>query len=691
VFKMRDLEHGDKQSFQMQDLQDEGSSADSVTADDFDFTETYAHEFKAKEPWSKQKVGLFFKNNAGIISFTILFATILIVCGLLIWDLTWKAWYALGVLLFTLVFLVKEIYPPEFVLVCGMALLVVATVITPQESLSGFSNTGVATIAVLFVVAKGIEESKVLNFVIKYVLRSPNSLVMAQLRLLIPVAVFSAFMNNTPIVAMMIPVVQSWGTRCGFPPSYMLMPLSYAAILGGTCTLIGTSTNLIVAALANAEGIPVGLFDISVIGVPVLICGLIYILIFSRILLPKNENPVDYIKNARKYTAAVEVKKNSIVVGKSIEEAGLRNLPGVYLFQINRKKEDGGHQVLAAPSSDTILVEGDILYFTGVVDMMREVYNIEGLEPATNQVKKIAGPRSKRCLVEAVISSQSPLVGLTVKQSRFRTKYNAAIVAVHRHGTQLHTKIGDIELHSGDVLLLEANRIFLKYHKNDSNFALVSELADHSVVPHTNVYRMIFTVGMAAVMVLVSTFSTYTMVGLFAAGLFVACLFIVTKMVSLKKAKEAISMDLLTIIAAAFALGIALDKTGAASSIAESLLNVFGVAGPLGVLFGLYLSVAFLSAVISNAAAVTLMFPVAADFASSSPGLEKAMVLVLMMAGSSSFATPIGYQTNIMVTGPGGYQFGDFLRFGLPLTGISMVVTCLLAYVLFAIVGFGAA
>lgn len=402
---------------------------------------------------------------------------VLIVCGASIWsELTWQGWIAVSVVAMVLVLLISDTYVPEFTMMLGVVILLITTVVNVQEALAGFSSSGVATIAVLFIVAKGIELSGVLKYVLRYVLKRPKWLFMAQIRLLIPVAVLSAFTNNTPIVAMMVPLVQSWCRQTGLHASKLLMPLSFATIMGGTCTLIGTSTNLVVISLledSEFSDTQIGFFEVGILGLPVTICGFIYILLFSNLLLPvRSVGAESFAKHPREYTAAVRVREKSPTVGKTMEEAGLRHLPNVYLMEIQR--ESG--EILPAPPSTTILNAGDLLYFVGVISHMTAVYEVDGLEPAgSDQVQKLANVKH-HILCEAVIGNQFPYIGLTVAESQFRTRYNAAIISVHRSGERINQKIGEITLKTGDTLLIETSQNFIDTYKDSSHFFLTSRV-----------------------------------------------------------------------------------------------------------------------------------------------------------------------------------------------------------------------
>ena len=563
-----------------------------------------------------------------------------------------------------------------------MTFLMLMQVIPVKEALSGFSSEGVISIGVLFVVAKAMEINNSLEVFIKHVLRHPTRMWDAQLRMMAPVALLSGFMSNTPLVAMMIPVVLDWTHRLRFPASKFLIPLSYASVLGGCSTIIGTSTNLIVANLAEEANpdLVLGFFEIGYIGIPNMVVCLIYILIASPYLLPTNTTNMDeFLQNPREFTSAVRVSPDETgpLHGKSIAEAGLRGLTGVFLFEVQR-----GNETFPAPDETFLLQANDILYFSGLVETMPMVYTVPGLEPEDSQLAKVTGRLRNRVLVELVVAPNSPLVGQTVRESRFRSRYNAAIIAIHRRGVRLRQSIGSVKLQAGDTLLAEANKYFTKYHMQDQDFAMVTQLAGKSVYKKQRVWKTVSTVLILVAMVAVTTAGVIELV---AAAFGAACLLLALRCIKARDASMAVQGELLVLIAASFSIGRAMELSGAASVIAESLMTVLEPLGALGILGGVYLITTVMTEVISNAATVTLMFPIAWAMAAvpGSGATEKAVVYTLMMAGSSSFCTPIGYQTNLMVMGPGGYKFSDYAKIGLPLNLISMISTVGLAILIF--------
>jgi di/tricarboxylate transporter len=586
----------------------------------------------------------------------------------------------LAVLTVVFVALVRSRVGPDIVLLGGLTLLLVVPlpdgaggwrvgVLDAKEALAGLSNPGLVTVGALFVVAAGVRETGVIDALARGALGSPRTLRRALTRIMLPVIGFSAFLNNTPVVAMMIPAVRDWSRKLGIAPSKLMLPLSYAAIFGGTCTLIGTSTNLVVSGLVEQETTlgTLGIFEIAWLGVPCACFGALFVIVFGPKLLPDRGSAASRLRDAREYTAEMLVPSASALAGRTVEGAGLRALPGAYLVEIERSGE-----LIAAPGPQQVLYEGDRLVFTGVVESIKDLQTIRGLLPATNQIFKLDQPRQSRSLVEAVVSSTSPLIGRTIKAARFRTLYNAVIIAVARNGERVAGKVGEIEVQPGDTLLLEAPPQFVEQHRNDRDFFLVSQLEDSSPRRHQHARSaIVILLGMVVA-------SATGVLSMLHASLLAAGLMLIARCTSTKAARDSVDWSVLLVIAAAFGLGTAIEKSGLAASAISGVLDV-ARGSPLAVLAAMYLVTTVLTEVISNNAAVALVFPVAIGAAERLGVNLEPFVYSLMLAGSASFSTPIGYQTNLMVMGPGGYRFVDYLRIGVPLNVGLGVVTVTLA------------
>jgi di/tricarboxylate transporter len=588
--------------------------------------------------------------------------------------MVWEAVFALGVIAVMTFALLRGLARPDTALLGGLAVFMTMGLFserfpTPAVLVAGFGNEGLAAIAVLFVVATGLSQTGAMGLVTQPLLGRPRTLLGAQTRLMAPVATLSAFVSNTPIVAMFTPVVADWCRKSRLQPGKLFIPLSYAAVLGGTCSLIGTSTNIYIYGWLNeALKQRMGMFTIGLVGVPAAVAGIAYVLIVSRRLLPAGATPEQHAGDAREYTVEMLVETGSSIDGTSIEKAGLRRLPGSYLMEIERS----GERITAVPP-EQILHGGDRLIFVGIIDSVRDLQKIRGLVPATDQVFKVSDSRTDRVLIEAVVSDQSPLVGKTVREGRFRTVYNAVIIAVRRGGERIRRKIGDIVLRPGDTLLIEAHPRFVERHRNSLDFYLTSAVADSQPLRHDRAYLAIaILVGMIAAV-------SSGLLGLLNASLVAATLMILFGCCSTVEARRNINWRILLAMGAAMGIGATLASTGAAEVIAEGVLVATRGLGPRGVLAGLYLIALLFNMMIGHAGAAALAYPIAQAVAVQQGIDPMALVIGIMMAASADFANPISYPTHLMVYGAGGYQFSDFVRVGLPLNLIVMTVTVLLA------------
>ncbi|HVX14338.1 MAG TPA: SLC13 family permease [Pirellulales bacterium] len=586
--------------------------------------------------------------------------------------------------------------PPDLVLVGGVALLLLAGVLDPREALAGLGNEAMVTVGILYVVGAGVRQTGGVDWIAQRLFGRPTSTQSAVVRLMLPTAALSAFMNNTPLVAMLIPAVADWSKMHRISPSKLMIPLSYAAILGGTCTLIGTSTNLVVDGQLKEEAkrriaagvksgltesaaaeqfrqetkLPpggLGMFDITWVGLPAALIGCGFMVLMATWLLPDRRPAMSNLDDPRSYTIEMLVEPDSPLVGKTIEDAGLRHLPGAYLVEVDR---DGF--VMAAVGPGERLRSNDRLVFVGVVDSVIDLQKIRGLVPATDQVFKLTAPRSSRCLIEAVVSNSCPLVGKTIRDGRFRSIYNAAVIAVARNGERINKKIGDIALRPGDTLLLEAHPSFVDQQRNSRDFFLVSRLEDSQPPRHD---RALLAVGFLVLMVLIASL---TSAGMFKAALVAAGLMIATRCCSISLARRSIDWEVLLAIAASFAIGAALEKTKAAQLIADNMIGL-AQGNAWASLAVVYLVTLIATELITNNAAAALVFPMAIATARGLEVSAMPFVIVVMMAASAGFATPIGYQTNLMVYGPGGYRFSDYVKVGVPLDLLIGVVTVSLA------------
>jgi di/tricarboxylate transporter len=586
-----------------------------------------------------------------------------------------EAWVTLGLVGVVLALLLGTRWPADMVMLGGLTMTLVVPVpqngtwrfgvLSASDALIGFSNEGMITVAALFVVAHGLRDTGAIAMVSEHLLGRPKSLRGGLLRMMVPAGMASAFLNNTPIIAILMPAVLDWAKKHQLAASHLLIPLSYATILGGTCTLIGTSTNLVVHGLLVSEmRLPgLGMFDLCWVGIPVAIVGFAFLVVAAPWLLPDRRPPISELDDPRQYTLDMLVEPNSPLVGRTIEEAGLRHLPGAFLMEIER-----GTEVIVAVPPNEVLQANDRLVFVGVVDSVVDLQKVRGLVPATNQVFKLDSPRPRRCLIEAVVSDSCPVVGRTIREGRFRTRYTAVVIAVARNGVRLSGKIGDIRLRAGDTLLLEASPEFVDRQRNNRDFYLVSPIQGSWPLHYE---RAPLAMAILAGMVVTVSLGWFSMLQ---SALMASMLMILTRCCTAAGARRSIDWSILMVIAAAFGLGRALQVSQAAETVAGYLMNLVGN-HELAVLAAVYLATLVTTAFITNNAAAVLMFPIAMAAAQRIDAQPMPFAIIVIMAASAGFATPIGYQTNLMVYGPGGYRFTDFARIGLPLTLLVGVVT----------------
>ena len=571
--------------------------------------------------------------------------------------------------------------PADMTLLTGLAALLVYGAYDPagedhaggvsvEDGLAGFANPGVLTVAALFVLADGLHRTGALLAGRAFAGSSPEPAVRAACAM-IPSAILSAFLNNTTVVAVMMPIINDWCRKHRISVSHLFLPLSYATILGGTCTLIGTSTTIVInSKLAPADQI--SMFELAAVGVPITLLGIAAIAGLTGWLLPQRKPAFTPMDDPREYTVEMTVEPGSPLVGKSIEAAGLRHLPGMYLMEINR---DGA--VIPAVGSSTVLQANDQLVFVGVVESVVDLQRIPGLKPATDQMFKLDSPRAHRRLVEAVVSTSYPFLRMTVRESMFRSHYNAAIIAVNRDGVRLSGRIGDIRLQPGDTLLLEASAGFVASQRNSRHFFLVSEVEDSAPVrhEHATLARAITLLFIVAVSLL-AWFDVKDAPLL--AALPCALLMILLRCSRASEARRSIDWSVILVMGAGIGIGAAMDASRTDEFLIRNLTGALGD-NPHVILAAVFTIASLLTNMITAKAAAIVTLQIA-DAAAASLGVSMAPFAIAVIIGcAGSFATPYGYQTNMMVYGPGGYRSSDYLRLGIPLTILTGIITLIIA------------
>lgn len=566
--------------------------------------------------------------------------------------------------------LVRDMVAPSIAVLSATIALLVLGVIDADRAFAGFSNPAPITVAALFVLARAVEKTGALQPLLRATLARASGERWGLLRILTPTMAASAVFNNTPIVAMLVPQISAWARREGRLAAIYLMPISFAAILGGMITLVGTSTNLIVSGLLEESGrAPLEMFELTIVGVPLAAVGLVVIAALAPRILGSRHGPMDSFDAAfREYTVEMEVVPGGPVDDVTVEAAGLRHLEGVFLVRIRR-----GAEVIAPVAPDTPLSGGDVLGFAGRADLVVDLQSIRGLRSAEHKHSdrfRDAG----HAFFEAVVSPVSPLVGHTLAEVDFREQYGAAVLAIHRAGSNVRQKLGSVELKAGDTLLVLSDSGFRRRWRDRRDFLLVADL--DGALP-TGSRRGAFVLGTAASVVVLAALGIVPVLN---GALVGAVLMVVSGILTPNEARSALNIDVLLVIAAAFGVGAAIEQSGLAAILASALVASSSWLGPWGGLLSVVLATVALTELITNNAAAVLMFPVALMTAQTVGGDPRDYAIAVALAGSASFLTPIGYQTNTMVYGPGGYRFVDYVRLGAPLTliAIALITTILM-------------
>ncbi|MDZ7771555.1 MAG: SLC13 family permease [Balneolaceae bacterium] len=588
-----------------------------------------------------------------------------------------------GVLFLAFVAMAADLWSPDAVLLTALAVVVVAGIIELEEAFLGFGNTTLLALGCLYVVAAALRDSGALDLASEFILgQKTRNVRNILLRLCPSVSLYSAFLNNTPVVAMGIPAIRSWSLKNRVPASKLLIPLSYAAILGGLCTLIGTSTNLITHGLLQSHGYPgFTFFELAWLGVPCAVAGLIYLVLVSPKLTPARRDIRYEEERIRELLVELEVTPSSPIIGKKVREAGLQELPGFYLSRINRN----GREIAPVPD-DVALRSGDHLLYAakgGIAAQVPDLGGYPGLRLALQPPRDInRDDKIDRELHQVVIKEGSRLAGYTIEEAKLLERFGAAVTGVRRRGKRVEQPLGKFELHLGDVLLLDTGRGFRGAYEDTEDFFLTSEAGGEA--PGVSESRMeqrpggkdlYLSAGVLAGIVLVVILG-WMHIAL--AGILGVALLLAFNVIEAGEARKSVDWTVLIVIGAALGLGRAMEVSGAAALVGEGLVQLTLDYGPYTVFAGVVLATAVTTEIITNNGAVALMFPVVLSL-SEMQGLDpRGLIIAMTLAASMSLLTPIGYQTNLMVYGPGNYRFTDFFKVGFPLQLILWTVIIVL-------------
>jgi di/tricarboxylate transporter len=573
------------------------------------------------------------------------------------------AWITLIAVVAVVAALAKEVAPPAAIVLGGTVVLLLLGVIDAGEAFAGFSNEAPIIIGCLLILARAVEISGVLEPVVARLFGQARGRALLA-RLLFPVTGFSGFLNNTTIVAMAVPPVIELSRRREVPVSRLLIPTSYAAVLGGVVTAIGTSTNLTVSGLLTQSGMePLSLFEITPVGLPIALAGTLALVLLAGTLLPDHGTPDRSLsEEVRQFTVAMRVAPDGPLDGVSVEDGGLRHLQGVFLAQIQRPDER-----IAPVAPEELLRGGDELLFVGRVDDVVDLQRMRGLVSAeSHQLDRLAG--DGQAFFEVVVGAESALLGRTIKDIGFRGRYRAAVLAVHRAGQRIDEKIGAIQLRVGDTLLVLADDDFRERWRDSRDFLVVAPLGGISPTqPRKAVVVGLTIAGFLAL-------SSFEVLPLLHVALLAVLALLAGRALTLRQARNALDLDILVLIAAAFGLGAAVSASGLGEVLARGLVLASVPLGAVGALAAVLIATMALTELVSNNAAAALLFPICVSVADQLGVDVRPFVIAVTMGASLSFLTPVGYQTNLLVYGLGSYRFTDFTRAGVPLNLITVAL-----------------
>jgi di/tricarboxylate transporter len=591
--------------------------------------------------------------------------------------MTVSGYITLGVILIVIIALVREVMRPGLILFSALVVFMATDIISADDALSGFSNKGMITVALLFLVSEGVKETGVLNKMMALILpkkRKPIPRLLMQI--MIPVSAISAFLNNTPVVIIFGPMLKKWADKLSLPSQKFLIPLSYATIFGGTCTLIGTSTNLLVHGMMIDRGMAgLSMFELAKVGLFIVFFGFLYINLFSNRLLPGEKIPrFSFPNDTREYYFDLYLPPNSNLIGKEIEK---RRLPGLNEYQVRTVIREGKHiRISNAPflleANDQLIVAGSsehVGYLTQSSNM--KLTALDNVDPEF--LKKSLK------LVEVVIAPRFPGIQRTLGDFDFFGHYNAVVMAVHRNGERISTNLENMDLKAGDNLMLLTTDDFTRYWGESRVFYMASEIGEMDDSKDRR--RRWIAMGLVFIMIAGATLGRYIPVesknefDMFFFAAITVVLMALMKIFTPKKYTKPINWDVLITIASAIGLSRALQISGAADFIARSTINISKGFGPLGVMAAIFIITNIFTEIITNNAAAAITFPIAYAAATQLGVDPKPLFITICIAASASFSTPIGYQTNLIVQSIGNYKFSDYWKIGLPLNLLALIIS----------------
>lgn len=592
--------------------------------------------------------------------------------SILFLGLNLYAWITIATIFIMFGVMICTKLPADLVFMGGMTVLFVSGVLSAKEALAGFSSTSVVTVGVLFVVIAGLVHSGVIQWIVRYLLGIPSTYNRAIVRLMVPVALMSSFLSNTTVVALFINVVKVWAKKLHTSPSRLLIPLSYASGMGGICTLIGTPPNLIISGFYNeANHTALNVFTTTLPGLFCLAVGILSVIALKK-LLPERKSPEESFEATSEYTVELLVPSVCPSIGKTVSEAGLQNVSGGHLIEIVRFDKE----IISPVADDEFILGGDRLIYSGEIDSILELKRSHQLVNATHHVFTLQEIEKGRKLRTATILPGSSLIGEKMCESDYESRYGIVLVAVARKGERISESPRDIKLEMGDTLLFECspslNAELAKTLKNDLRFF------DSEDIP--NIGKKTFVSSM--IMLVMILLSSFNIIPLLQSCLLAAFAMVIARCCTITQARNSINWSILMVFAGSVCLGTAIEKTGIASQLADGILNVCGT-NPIVVMTCICFVATFITEFISNTACAAMFYPITYQAAVALGVNPLTFCVALMISVSSSFATPIGSPTHMLVYGAGGYQFTDFMKIGLLMNIIILAANIFIVTLLF--------
>ena len=577
-------------------------------------------------------------------------------------------WLITIILVVAILLLITEKLPVDLTSLGILVVLTVTGILSPSEAIAGFASPAVITVGSMFLISQGMIRTGAVGFISKKVGEySQGRPVLAIFFVLVIVGTASAFINNTPVVVLFIPIILSLSCELGFSPSKVLIPVSYASILAGTCTLIGTSTNIIISDLSAKHGLgSLGMFELSPLGVPIALLGIFYLIFAAPKLMPSMHNPVCELKDDdyRRYLAELQVPRDSRIIGQDPESYFSEKYPGMEVLELIR------YSHVFYPDRDAVkIASDDLLLVKGSANDLVEILNDDLIElPMAEQGKSFEAEEKQSLIVELIIPPQSSLLGQRLVASRLRRDPDIHIIAIKRR--ELHyaePQVKDIRLKIGDILLVRLPGSSLERLRGETDFIIVEDI--HHEIEHKRLASRAFLI-FGAMVVVAST----GLADILICALAAAFLMVLTGCLQLRDAYRAMDGRVLLIIIAMIAMSAALEKTGASEFYARVFLGLFSGLSPAYVLSGVILLTSISTHLLSNNATAILLLPIAISTAQGLGADPRPFIIAVCFGASACFATPIGYQTNLLVYGPGGYRFSDYLKLGMPLNLLVLIM-----------------